>query len=92
MSPDTPRIPADSTDAMEPEAYDPVPDWPRLPPGLVLGAVSDVALAPPDRVYVLQRGTPPVLVFDRDGCFLSSWGADQIEHPHYLTIDHRGRV
>jgi len=27
-----------------------------------------------DRVYVFHRKDPPIIVFDRDGNFLSSWG------------------
>jgi hypothetical protein len=29
-----------------------------------------------DNVYVFNRGAHPVIVFDRDGGFLRSWGED----------------
>ena len=38
--------------------------WGRLPPGVGLGLVSQVAVDSADRVYVFQRGEPPVLVFE----------------------------
>ena len=41
-------------------------DWARLPPGLALAEVDGVAVDSRDRVFVFQRGTPPMLVLDRD--------------------------
>ena len=58
--------------------YQPVPGWPKLPPKLELGAVSAVATDSKDRVFVAHRAAKPILVFDRDGKFLRSWGDDHI--------------
>src|SRR5438094_1047533 len=70
--------------------YQPVSDWPKLPADIKLGAVSAVATDVSDRVYVLHRGPRPVLVFERDGRFLRSWGDDLLKTPHGLRIDHDG--
>ncbi|HEY1378524.1 MAG TPA: peptidyl-alpha-hydroxyglycine alpha-amidating lyase family protein [Gemmataceae bacterium] len=72
--------------------YRPVPNWAKLPPDLTLGPVSAVATDKADRVYVAHRGRRPVLVFDRDGKFLQSWGDDVLKTPHGLRIDPAGHV
>lgn len=72
--------------------YRPVAGWPQLPPGLKFGPVSAVATDAKDRVYVAHRGPKPVLVFDRDGKFLRSWGDDHLKTPHGLRVDPDGNV
>jgi DNA-binding beta-propeller fold protein YncE len=59
--------------------------------------VAAVAVDSRDQVYVFNRGPHPMMVFDRDGNFLRSWGEDVFPHPHgaycapddtlYLTDD-----
>ena len=63
-----------------------VQDWARLPEGEDFGVVSAVATDSEDRVYVFQRKDPPVLVFDREGNYLSSWGIGAITNPHGIYI------
>jgi DNA-binding beta-propeller fold protein YncE len=72
--------------------YRPVADWPKLPANVKLGAVSAVATDSEDRVYVFHRGKQPILVFDRDGKFLRSWGDDHIKMAHGLRIDRDNNV
>ncbi len=72
--------------------YRPVPDWAKPPAGLKLGPVSAVATDATDNVFVFHRGRQPVLVFDRDGRFLRSWGDDYLKTPHGLRIDRDGFV
>ena len=66
--------------------YQLIEDWAKLPEGETFGVVSTVATDSQDRVYVLQRKDPPVVVFDRDGNFLNSWGNGNITSPHGMTI------
>ncbi len=66
--------------------YTLVQDWAKLPAGQSFGTVSAVATDSQDRVYVFQRAEPPVVVFDRDGSFLSSWGNGNFVSPHGLFI------
>src|SRR6266516_2190302 len=66
--------------------YTLIQDWARLPPGETFAMVSAVATDSQDRVYALQRKDPPMLVFDRDGTFLSSWGNGAFIFPHGLAI------
>lgn len=72
--------------------YRPVPGWPALPEGVTLGSVSAVATDSADRVYVFHRGKRPILVFDRDGRFLRSWGDDHLRTPHGLRLDRDDNV
>ena len=66
--------------------YEFVQDWPTLPAGQELGVVSSVATDSQDRVYAFQRKDPPVMVFDRDGNYLNSWGMGAITDPHGINI------
>ena len=53
--------------------YEYRPDWAQLPRGMEFQAPSAVAVDSHDRLYVFQRGDPPVLVFDREGNLVSQW-------------------
>jgi len=72
--------------------YRRVAGWPTLPAWLKLGPVSAVATDSTARVYVLQRAEPPVLVFDREGTFLRSWGKGLLKAPHGLRVDRDDQV
>lgn len=66
--------------------YEHIQDFPKLPAGQSFGMVSSVATDSQDRLYVFQRKDPPVVVFDRKGNYLNSWGIGAIAHPHCITI------
>jgi DNA-binding beta-propeller fold protein YncE len=61
-------------------------NWARLPSGWVLGDVGCVAVDSEDRVYVFNRGEHPMMVFDRAGTFLTSWGEGIFVRPHGVHI------
>jgi DNA-binding beta-propeller fold protein YncE len=67
--------------------YEVLLDWAKLPEGWTFHEVADVAVDSKDRVYVFNRGKHPMIVFDREGNFLSSWGEDIFKRPHGVTID-----
>lgn len=77
--------------------YEIVNDWAKVPPGMEWREVGSVAVDHQDRVYVFARGPHPMMVFDRDGSFLRSWGEGVFKNPHgahvgpdetlYLTDD-----
>ncbi len=49
--------------------------WAKLPSGQEFNAdVAAVGVDAPDRVYAFNRGRHPMVVFDREGNFLRSWG------------------
>jgi peptidylglycine monooxygenase len=62
--------------------YDVFRPWGVLPTGWTLGLVSHVAVDSKDRVYFYQRKDPPILVFDRDGNFLTGWGDGRLRDAH----------
>jgi hypothetical protein len=66
--------------------YELVPDFVKSPDGEPFGLISRVAADDQDRIYVFQRRDPPVVVFDRSGKYLGSWGAGEISDPHGLKI------
>jgi len=66
--------------------YEVIVDWAKLPKGWSFLEVADVAVDSQDRVYVFSRGEHPMMVFDRDGNFLASWGEGLFKRPHGITI------
>ncbi|MFI5455573.1 MAG: peptidyl-alpha-hydroxyglycine alpha-amidating lyase family protein [Isosphaerales bacterium] len=60
--------------------------WGVLPDRWRFVEVAGVATDSRDRVFVFNRGDHPVIIFDREGRFLGSWGEDLFSRPHGLTI------
>ena len=60
--------------------------WGRLPDGWEFKDVAAVGVDHHDRVYVFNRGAHPMIVFDRAGNFLRSWGEGTFARPHGLHI------
>jgi len=72
--------------------YDVNENWAQVPPGIDLRAAA-VAVDSQDRVYCFSRSSEhPVVIFDRDGNFLSSWGAGMFRFPHAIRIDDQDHV
>ncbi len=67
-------------------------DWVSLPQNLAWGTISSVACDSQDRVYVYHRGKNPLIVFDRDGNFLKSWGEGVVTEAHGIHIDGKDTV
>ena len=76
-----------STVGADEYTYSLVMDWARLPAGMSFGTVSALAADSLDRIYVFQRGTPPLLVFDPAGNYLRSWKTEIFNRPHGICID-----
>ena len=60
--------------------------WAQIPSGWDWNEVTAVAVDSRDRVLVFNRGEHPVLVFERDGKFVTSWGEGLFARPHGITI------
>lgn len=72
--------------------YELAAGWGKLPEGWVFKQVAGVAVDSKDRVYVFNRSEHSVIVFDRDGKFLTTWGTigngpDQFTTAHSAYID-----
>jgi hypothetical protein len=72
--------------------YEVVAGWPGSSSPIKLGQVSAVATDASDRVFVFHRGVPPVVVFDRDGKYVRSWGEGLVKKAHGLRIDREQNV
>ena len=66
--------------------YEVIESWATLPAGWTFGGVSAVATDSQDRVYAFQRKDPPILIFDKNGAFLGSWGSSAFADPHGINI------
>ena len=62
--------------------YEPVENWAKLPPGWSFKEIGSVGVDKNDNVYVFNRGEHPMIVFDRDGNFLRSWGEGLFPRAH----------
>lgn len=68
-------------------------EWEKLPEGWSFHECPGVAVDSQDNVYVLTRGEHPVIVFDRDGTFLRSFGEGLFSNrTHGLYIAHDDSV
>jgi len=79
--------------------YQVLEGWGELPTGITYRDAAAVCVDSKDDVYVFTRGAHPVIVFDRNGRYLRSWGQDiGFTNAHgaaigpddllYLTDDH----
>jgi len=57
-------------------------DWAKLPDAWSFKEVGGVGVDGNDNVYVFNRGEHPMMVFDRAGNFLRSWGEGQYPRAH----------
>jgi DNA-binding beta-propeller fold protein YncE len=61
-------------------------NWGSLPEGWSYKEATAVAVDESDNVYVFNRGGHPIIVFDREGNFLRSWGEGEFPSPHGVAI------
>jgi DNA-binding beta-propeller fold protein YncE len=76
----------------QPNPYDRVETGLKLPTGFAWSTVAAVVPDSQDHLWVMQRGTPPILEFDRSGNLLKSMGDGQFALPHGLTFDRDGNI
>ena len=69
--------------------YELAEGWAKLPEGWVFSLVSDVAVDSQGRIYAFTRGKHPLIVFDKEGNFLTSWGYGEFGiSPHLVSQSH----
>ena len=69
--------------------YEEVEDWAKLPEGWTFSQVSDTAIDSMGRIYAFTRGTHPIIVFDKAGNFITSWGYGAFgESPNLVSQSH----
>src|SRR6516225_2356350 len=62
--------------------YEPVENWAKLPPGWSFKEIGGVGVDRNDNVYIFNRGEHPMIVFDREGNFLRSFGEGVFPRAH----------
>lgn len=68
-------------------AYAPVPEWEQLPAGFTHLDCSGVGVDSAGTVFLLTRAQARVLVYDRHGSCVRSWGEELFsKKPHGLTV------
>ena len=72
--------------ASDAPAYEVVRDWAKIPKDWDLVEVPGLAIDSQDRIFAFTRGEPPVVVFDRNGRVLDSWGTGLFRRPHAACI------
>jgi DNA-binding beta-propeller fold protein YncE len=75
-----------------PLAYRAVENWAKLPDGLNLGECSGVAVDKSDNVWVFNRGSHPVIEFDRNGKMLQAWNDVPVKSSHGIRVDPEGNI
>ena len=66
--------------------YRVIADWAKLPEGWSFKEVGGVGVDSKDNVYVFNRGEHPMMIFDREGNFLRSWGEGQYPRAHGVHV------
>ncbi|MCH7652588.1 MAG: hypothetical protein IIB14_02810 [Chloroflexi bacterium] len=66
-------------------------DWSKLPQGWE-APMAALTVDSKDRVYGFNRGEHSVIVFDRDGNYLSSWGEGLFAFPHAIYADPQDNI
>ena len=73
--------------------YSVVEGWEQLPKNYVHRDVAGVAVDGEDRVYLMCRGDHPVLIYDRKGKFLRSWGEGDFSYrTHGIYVAPNGTI
>jgi hypothetical protein len=67
-------------------SYEVIPGWAKIPAGWDLVEVPGLAIDSKDRIFAFTRGEPSVVIFDRDGTVLDSWGTGRFRRPHAACI------
>ncbi len=72
--------------------YELVDGWAKYPKGWSILDVGGIAIDKQDRVYVFNRSQHPLMIFDREGNFQSSWGEGVFKRAHGSCIDTKGNI
>lgn len=68
-------------------SYEVAEGWKDLPAGYEWGQIGAVAVDSKNQVYTFSRTDHPLMVFDKDGNFLRSWGEGVFKDAHGLCFD-----
>jgi streptogramin lyase len=72
--------------------YSLVENWAKLPEGESLVDVVGISIDEDDKVYAFGRSRRPLIVFDRDGNEMDSWGEGLFKRPHGSCMTPEGHI
>lgn len=72
--------------------YEVIENWAQLPSGWSFREVASVGADAQGNVYAFNRGAHPMMVFDRSGNFLRSWGEGVFPRAHGITMSPDGTM
>ena len=61
-------------------------NWGNIPEGWFYKEATSVAVDSSDNVFVFNRGNHPMIVFDKHGEVIRSWGEGVFTNPHGVTV------
>ena len=71
--------------------FEAIEDWAKVPRDW-RAPMAAVAVDSQDRVYGFNRGEHPVIVFDKNGEYLDSWGDGMFNFPHAIRTDSQDNI
>lgn len=69
--------------------YELVEGWAKLPQDWPLKEVPGIYVNKEDRVFLMLRGSPPIVEMDLDGNNLGGWGMETFSRPHGMVSDEK---
>ena len=94
-------VPSLTAQSVTTNPFRPVYGWGELPEGREWGSTSAVEIALDGNIWVAERcgantcvgsDVDPILLFDKEGNLLRSFGGGMIAWPHGIDVDHEGNV
>lgn len=70
--------------------YEVVDGWGKLPDGIAYGYTHGVVVDGQDNVYIHNQSKDAVVVFDKEGNFLKSWGEQFAQGAHGMFLSREG--
>ena len=71
--------------------FEAIEEWAKLPPGWS-APMAAMTVDSQDRVYGFNRGEHSVIVFDKHGNYLYSWGEGMFAFPHAIRADSEDNI
>ena len=72
--------------------YERVDGWAKLPNGESFIDIGGISIDNQDRLYIFNRSKHPMMVFDSNGNFLTSWGEEHFSRAHGSCIGPDGSI
>lgn len=72
--------------------YELVEGWAKCPEEYTFNDVCGLAIDAQDKIYMLNRGAYPIIVFDEYGNMLDAWGQDFFKRAHGSCISSDGSI